>query len=156
MSRGAPPSQLACSEQVHRSLWMVFAVNLGTSILHPGDNMFYRTDLLPRSTAPPTLGAISIFEPFGWMSQRVLQQIYIQHETPTARDIIQAVYPQLRQLQPPNLPNTPTSVTILILILLIPPAPFRCRSRLTTFRYRRLKVQPDLQLHQERTRHCRL
>jgi hypothetical protein len=70
--------------------------------------MFYRTDsqdLLPRQCWEP----ISIFESFGWKSQRVLQQIYIHQETPIVRDIIQAAdYPQLRppidQLQPPNLP----------------------------------------------------
>ena len=69
------------------------AINLGTSIHHPGDNMFYRTDspdLLPRQRWEP----ISIFEPFGWKSQRVLQQTYIQQETPIARDIIHAAdYP---------------------------------------------------------------
>ena len=71
------------------------AINLGTSIHHPGDNMFYRTDspdLLSRQRLEP----ISIFESFGWKSQRVLQQTYIQQETLTARDIIQAAdYPQL-------------------------------------------------------------
>jgi hypothetical protein len=59
------------------------SINLGTSIHHPGDNMFYRTDspdLLPRQRWEP----ISIFEPFSWKSQRVLQQTYIQHETPTS------------------------------------------------------------------------
>jgi hypothetical protein len=103
------------------------AINLGTSIHHPGDNMFYRTvspDLLPRQRWKP----ISIFEPFGWKSQRVLQQTYIQHETLTARDIIQAAeYPQMRQpidqLEPQNLspilPPTPTSVTVQRLLLTI-------------------------------------
>ena len=45
------------------------AINLGTSIHHPGDNMFYRTDspdLLSRQRLEP----ISIFESFGWTNKR--------------------------------------------------------------------------------------
>ena len=109
MSRGAPPSLLACSKQVHRS------INLGTSIHHPGDNMFYRTDspdLLPRQRWEPIFQAadydnpsINFSLPFFLIPQLLLQRL-----------------------------------------LLIPPAPFRCRSRLTTFRYRRLEVQPHLPL----------
>ena len=84
------------------------AINHGTSIHHPGDNMFYRTDppdLLPRQCWEP----ISIFEPFGWKSQRVLQQTYIQHETPTARDIIQAAETAHRPTSAYQPPTHPTS-----------------------------------------------
>lgn len=65
------------------------AINLGTSIHHPGDNMFFTPDsptLLPRKRWEP----VAIAEPFGWKAQIVLQRTYLKNATPTANDIIQA------------------------------------------------------------------
>jgi hypothetical protein len=60
-------TSLASKESLNTNIVVkgALAINLGTSIHHPGDNMFYRTDspdLLPRQCWEP----ISVFEPFGW------------------------------------------------------------------------------------------
>ena len=57
------------TNNVHKG---IMAINLGTSIHHPSDNMFFTSDspsLLPRKRWK----LIAIAEPFGWKTQIVLQ-----------------------------------------------------------------------------------